>query len=277
MDAPLDEVEAMEAKLLLEGIFQRYGYDLRGYSPESMTRRLSALVSRSGCAHMAELMHRMLTSREFFRAALHELTVQVSELFRDPEVYRTLRERVLPMLRTYPVVKIWHAGCSAGEEAYSSAILLLEENLYDRAQIYATDMSPGAIELAREGVYPESVGATFAQNYASFGGKGQAADYFTRGYGRIAMREALKRNIMFFEHTLGSDQAFGEMNVIFCRNVLIYFGEAWRQKVMPTFLSSLTRGGFLCLGTSERIVQGYADSFSEFAATERIYRLRGRR
>lgn len=275
MEAPIGEIESIESKLLLEGVFLKYGYDLRGYAPESIHRRLAALMHRSGCAHMAELLHRILTSAEFFKKALHELTVQVSELFRDPDVYRTLRDRVLPMLRTYPTLKIWHAGCSAGEEAYTSAILLLEEKLYDRAQIYATDMSPAAIELAREGVYPEHVGATFAENYARFGGRGKASDYFTEGYGRIAMHDALKRNIMFFEHTLGSDQAFGEMNVVFCRNVLIYFGEPWREKVMATFIASLTRGGFLCLGTSERIGATHAPAFAEFAPMERIYRLRG--
>lgn len=275
MDAPIGEVDTIESRLLLEGIFLKYGYDLRGYAPECLYRRLSALMRRSGCVHMGELLHRILTNAEFFKKALHELTVHVSELFRDPEVYSTLRERVLPMLRTYPTLKIWHAGCSAGEEAYTSAILLLEENLYDRAQIYATDMSPGAIELAREGVYPEHVGTTFAHNYARFGGKATASDYFTRGYGRIAMHDVLKRNIMFFEHTLGSDQAFGEMNVVFCRNVLIYFGEPWREKVMDTFISSLTRGGFLCLGSSEGIGAAHASAFTEFAPMQRIYRLRG--
>jgi chemotaxis protein methyltransferase CheR len=275
MDEPIGEIDAIQGKLILEGIYQRYGYDLRGYASESMYRRLSALRIRSGAPHMGELMHRILSNPAFFMKALNELTVQVSEIFRDPDVYRTLRDRVLPMLRTYPTLKIWHAGCSAGEEAYTSAILLLEENLYDRAQIYATDMSPSAIELAREAVYPEVVAETFTRNYAQFGGKGKANDYFTQAYGRIAMREALKRNIMFFEHTLGSDQVFGEMNVIFCRNVLIYFGEPWREKVMDTFISSLGRGGFLCLGTSERVSPTRMGAFTEFAPSERIYRLRG--
>lgn len=271
----MDEVEVLEGRLILEGIFVKYGYDLRGYSPETMQRRLSSLLSRSGCSHMGELLHRMLSNQTFFRSALDELTVQVSELFRDPDVYRVLRDRVLPMLRTYPTLKIWHAGCSSGEEAYTSAIMLQEEDLYDRAQIYATDMSPRAIELAREGVYPESVAVTFAKNYARYGGKADADDYFARGYGRIAMRESLKRNIMFFEHTLGSDQVFGEMNVIFCRNVLIYFGDIWRERVTDTFVDSLGRGGFLCLGSAERVTPGRSASFVEFAPAERIYRLRG--
>lgn len=275
MDNRSDDVEAIEGRLLLEGIFIKYGYDLRGYSIETMSRRLSALLSRSGCAHMAELLHRMLSSRAFFREALDELTVQVSELFRDPEMYQVFRDRVLPKLRTYPALKIWHAGCSAGEEAYTTAIILSEEGLYERAQIYATDMSPRAIELAREGVYPEQAALTFTQNYARYGGKAQAHDYFARGYGRIAMRDSLKRNIMFFEHTLGSDQAFGEMHAIFCRNVLIYFGDDWRGRVMDTFRSSLARGGFLCLGSAEGLSPVHADAFTEFAPQERIYRLRG--
>ncbi|HVZ34261.1 MAG TPA: CheR family methyltransferase, partial [Polyangiaceae bacterium] len=216
-----DDIEALEVRLLLDGIHAKYGYDLRGYTEASISRRIRAVLARSGLEHLGELQHRVLTDAAFFATVLNELTVQVTELFRDPEFYRVLRTRVIPVLRTYPLLKIWHAGCASGEEAYATAILLQEEGLYERAQIYATDLSPEALEQAKQAVYPDDRLELFARNYAGSGGRLNLASHCTTAYGGIAIKDSLRRNVFFFQHDLVSDQPFGEMHVIFCRNVLI--------------------------------------------------------
>ena len=273
--APETGIEEIEVRLVLEAINARYGYDFRDYSPESMRRRVQAALARSGAANLGILQHRLLTEPEFFVSLIDDLTVQVSEMFRDPPFYRAFREQVVPTLRTYPQLKIWHAGCATGEEVYATAILLSEENLYDRTQIYATDMSGRAVEQAREGIYPASQTELFSDNYLQSGGKKRLDDYYSSAYGRIAVHDRLKRNVVFFQHDLVSDYALGEMQVVFCRNVLIYFGESLRERVFGIFADSLCRGGFLCLGGSERVAPSRTGLFSEFVAAERIYRRRG--
>jgi chemotaxis protein methyltransferase CheR len=273
--APDKGIEDIEVRLVLEAINARYGYDFRDYSPESMRRRVQAALARSGADNLGVLQHRLLLEPEFFASLIDDLTVQVSEMFRDPTFYRAFREQVVPMLRTYPQLKIWHAGCASGEEVYATAILLSEENLYERTQIYATDMSGRAVEQAREGIYPASQAELFSDNYLQSGGKKRLADYYSSAYGRIAVHDKLKRNVVFFQHDLVSDYALGEMQVVFCRNVLIYFGESLRERVVRVFADSLCRGGFLCLGGSERMSPSRTDLFSAFVSAERIYRRRG--
>jgi len=270
------ELEQIEVQLFLEAIYMRYGYDLRGYSPTSMRRRVMAALVKSGSSHLGELQHRVISDAELFATVLHDLTVHVSELFRDPPFYKTFRAVVVPVLRTYPLIRIWHAGCSSGEEAYASAIVLTEEALYDRAQIYATDLSPQAVAHAKQGMYDIGQLASFTQNYERSGGCSNFSDYYTAAYDRIAMRESLRRNIFFFQHDLVSDYAFGEMQVIFCRNVFIYFGPELRAKVLQKFTESLCIHGFLCLGSSERIPPSVMQSeLVEVAPQERIYRRAG--
>jgi chemotaxis protein methyltransferase CheR len=266
------EAEAIEMSLVLDAIHRRYGYDLREYVPETIERRLKSALVRSGLAHFGELTHRLLHDESWFSSLLDQLTVQVSDMFRDPEFYRVFRQRVAPLLRTYPELKLWHAGCASGEEVYATAILLSEENLYERAQIYATDVSAKAVETAKEGVYSAAQAASFAENYAQAGGSGRFEDYFVAGYGRVAVRDGLKRNLVFFQHNLATDYAIGEMNVIFCRNVLFYFEKALRRRVIDVFAHSLGRGGFLCLGASEANPDAKAGVFGEFAPKERIFR-----
>jgi chemotaxis protein methyltransferase CheR len=262
----------IEMDLVLEAIERRYGYDLRGYMPDSMERRLRAALGRSGLAHFGELQHRLLHDPAWFPSLLDQLTVQVSEMFRDPPFYRAFRERVAPVLRTYPTLKIWHAGCSAGEEVYGTAIVLEEEDLYERAQIYATDLSAKALALAKDGVYPQKDVDHFAESYAQAGGTRRFSDYYSAAYERVAMRESLKRNMVFFQHNLVEDYAIGEMNVIFCRNVLFYFEKGLRQRVLGMLAQGLRRGGFLCLGASESLPSAASSSFTEFAQSERIFR-----
>jgi chemotaxis protein methyltransferase CheR len=268
---PERDVVGIEMGLVLDAIQRRYGYDLHGYMSDSMQRRLKAALARSGFSHFGELQHRLLHDPSWFPSLLDQLTVQVSEMFRDPGFYRTFRERVAPVLRTYPTLKIWHAGCSAGEEVYATAILLEEEDLYERAQIYATDLSGKALALAKEGVYRQSDAARFEENYANGGGTRRFSDYYAAAYERIAMREGLKRNMVFFQHNLLEDYAIGEMNVIFCRNVLFYFEQGLRQRVIGMLAEGLRHGGLLCLGASE-VLPGDTEGFTTFAPNERIYR-----
>jgi chemotaxis protein methyltransferase CheR len=275
VEQPVDaEVERIEVDLVLEAIHAKYGYDLRGYTPVPMLSRVRALLARTGVAHLGELQHRLLHDAEFFGSVLHGLTVQVSAMFRDPSFYRTLRERVVPILRTYPEIKIWHAGCSSGEEVYAMAILLMEEGLYERARIYATDISAAALDRAREGVYPIARLAAFASDYAASGGTGRFDEYYRSERGRIVMNEGLRQKLAFFQHDLVSDFALGEMHVILCRNVLIYFGSELRERVLGTFAKGLGRGGFLCLGASEALPERQSQSFYDFESFERVYRRR---
>jgi len=267
-------LEDLEIRLLLQAIQARYGYHFVDYAQNSMRRRVRAALTRSGLPHLGELQHKILLDPTFFASILDDLTVRVSDIFRDPPFFRAFRERVVPILRTYPLLKIWHAGCASGEEVYTTAILLSEENLYERAQIYATDMSPKALEMAREGVYAEERADEFERNYLESGGRDRIDDYFSRAYGRVVVRESLRRNVVFFQHDLASDQALGEMHVVFCRNVLIYFGTELRERALTTFAGCLERSGFLCLGMNEALSTLAKTKFAEFAEPERIFRRR---
>lgn len=267
-----DLVDALEVRLFLEAIFARYDYDLRGYAPASMHRRVMVALRKSGLAHLGELQHRVLRDSTVFQHVLEELTVQTSDLFRDPTFYAALRTHVVPVLRTYPLLRIWHAGCASGEEAYTSAILLSESGLYERAQLYATDLSARAVEQAKQGIYADARAGTFARNYAASGGEGDLSSFYTEGYQRIAMKDSLRRNLLFFQHNLVSDSEFGEMNMVFCRNVFIYFQPELRRRVLRKFACSLRPGGFLCLGSSERLNTSIHPEFEPFVEEEHIYR-----
>lgn len=268
------ELVELEVRLVLEAIHVRYGYDFRHYAPDSMGRRVLAAAAKIGSPNLGALLHRILREPEAFCTVLDALTVRVTEMFRDPPMYRAFRQLVVPVLRTYPQLKIWHAGCASGEEVYATAILLTEEGLYNRAQIYATDMSGAAVEQAREGVYPETLLPEFVMNYREAGGARDFADYWSRAYGRVSIRPALKQNVHFFQHDLVSDYSLGEMHVIFCRNVLIYFGQQLRQRVFSLFADGLARGGFLCLGANETLPTDERAAYQDLAPNERIFRRR---
>jgi chemotaxis protein methyltransferase CheR len=270
-----DEIEELEVRLFLDAIHARYGYDLRGYSAMSMRRRVRVALAKSGLPHLGELQHRVLEDPRLFARVIEDLMVQVSEMFRDPSSLRTFRERVVPVLRTYPLLNIWLSGCATGEEAYSMAVLLAEEGLYDRCQIYATDISPRALEHAKQGIFPARHLATYQANYTAAGGTKDLGDYYTAAYDQIAFRASLRRNILFFQHNLVTDHVFAQMQVIFCRNVLIYFGADLRDRVLEKFAQTLVPGGFLCLGSGERLSRRGLEKFGDLAASERIYRLKG--
>jgi len=269
-----EQATELEARLILEAIQLGYGYDFRAYAPDSMRRRIEAAAAKVGVRHLGELQHRLLREPETFAAVLDVLTVRVTEMFRDPPFYRGLREHVLPVLRTYPQLKIWHAGCASGEEVYATAILLSEEGIGERTQVYATDVSSVAVQQTRDGVYPESAFEGFEQNYRAAGGEADFCRYFSRAYGSVAVLPSLKRNVHVFQHDLVSDYSPGDMHLIFCRNVLIYFGERLRARVFDLFDEGLIRGGFLCLGSSETLPVAQRPKYQEVAASLRIYRRR---
>jgi chemotaxis protein methyltransferase CheR len=267
------EIEEIELKLLVTAMNERYGYDLRNYAPSFLRRRLEGARAKSRSTTYAEMQHRVLYDHAFFLEVLEALSIGVTEMFRDPPFFEAFRARVVPMLRTYPLPKILHAGCATGEEVYATAIILKEEDVYERCQIHATDVSGRALEHAKQGVYPATRVSEIAEAYERSGGKGALSDHYTEAYGGIAFRDSLRRNVLFFEHNLVSDHVFGEMHVIFCRNVLIYFDKELKHRVVRKFAASLRSGGVLCLGSSERLsAQELALGFRELVPERRIYR-----
>ena len=269
------QVEDIEIRLLLEAIYQLYGYDFRSYSPASMRRRIMHRLTMSGFSTVLEMTDRVLRDRQFFVTLLNDLTVNVTEMFRDPEFYKAFREEVVPVLKTFPFIKIWHAGCSTGEEIYSMAILLEEEGLYERAMLYATDIDKNVLAAAKKGIYPIHAFKQYTDNYRRAGGRQSLSDYATARYDSVIMEQRLKRNIMFADHDLATDQVFGEMHVILCRNVLIYFDRPLQQRVFKLFGESLDMGGFLCLGTKESLrFSGNEESFDVVNRSLRIFRKR---
>ena len=269
------QVEDIEIRLLLEAIYQLYGYDFRSYSPASMRRRIMHRLTMSGFATVLEMTDRVLRDRQFFVTLLNDLTVNVTEMFRDPEFYKAFREEVVPVLKTFPFIKIWHAGYSTGEEIYSMAILLEEEGLYERAMLYATDIDKNVLAAAKKGIYPIHAFKQYTDNYRRAGGRQSLSDYATARYDSVIMEQRLKRNIVFADHDLATDQVFGEMHVILCRNILIYFDRPLQQRVFKLFGESLDMGGFLCLGTKETLrFGGNEESFDVVNRSLRIFRKR---
>src|SRR5690606_23960007 len=210
----------------------------RSYSKASLRRRVMHRLGMSGLPSIMAMTDRVLRDQAFFVTLLNDLTVNVTEMFRDPEFYRAFREEVVPVLKTFPFIKIWHAGCATGEEIYSMAILLEEEGLFDRAMLYATDIDKNVLAAAKKGIYSYAAIKVYSDNYRRAGGKASLADYYTAKYDGVIMDQRLKRNIVFADHDLATDQVFGEMNVIVCRNVLIYFDRDLQQRVFKLFLIS---------------------------------------
>ncbi|NPD74427.1 protein-glutamate O-methyltransferase CheR [Oceanispirochaeta sp. M1] len=267
--------EYLELELLLEGIFRKYGFDFREYSGAHIKRRLSHRLSAAGMQNFTQILHRIIYDEEFFKQILLDLSINVTEMYRDPTFYLELRQRVIPYLSTYPFIKIWHAGCSAGQEVYSNAILLEEENLLDRSQIYATDFNEKILQRAKEGIYPIEEIRKYTENYQKAGGRNSFSEYYTAHYDSALIKKSLKDNILFSFHNLVTDGVFGEMNMVFCRNVLIYFNKELQNKVLKLFHDSLIPGGFLCLGSKESLkFSAVEDDFEIISQQEKIYRKR---
>jgi len=267
---PRDE---LELDLLLEAIFRRYHYDFRGYSRGSLHRRLARAQHQHGCDSLSQLQHLLLRDPAVFADLMGFLTIQVSEMFRDPAYFRALREQVVPHLKTYPSLKVWIAGCANGEEFYSLAILFREEGLEDRTIFYCTDISPAALEKAEAGIYAIDRLPQFSENHRLAGGKASLSDYYTAAYGAAVFDKTLRRRAVFAQHNLASDQVFGEVQLVSSRNVLIYFDRELQDRALGLFGESLVRGGFLGLGSKETLrFSRYSDGFADFDEGEKIYR-----
>jgi chemotaxis protein methyltransferase CheR len=269
------ELEVVEVNLLLEAIFQHYGYDFRDYAFASIRRRLRARVEAEGLKSISGLQERVLHDRGCLERLLTGLTVHVTSMFRDPSFYLALRQKVLPLLQTYPFARIWHAGCSSGEEVYSLAILLHEEGAYERCRIYATDLSETVLANAKEGVFPLAAMKEFTENYQRAGGKAAFSEYYTAQYGNALFRSSLRDNIVFAQHNLVTDGPFNEFNVILCRNVMIYFNKSLQDRVHGLIHGSLARLGVLGLGLRESMrLSPHEGSYEALDEAERIYRKR---
>jgi len=266
--------EDFEIRLLLEAIFHQYHYDFRGYSLASVKRRLQHAQRQFGCATISQLQDRVLHDASIFPALLGMMTVQVSELFRDPAYFKTLRERVIPHLRTYPSLKVWIAGCSSGEELYSFAILFREEGLADRTMFYATDINSSALQKAKDGVYDLQRIQQFTTNHQRAGGKSSLSEYYTAAYGGARFDPELRARTVFSDHSLVTDQVFAEVQLISCRNVLIYFDRTLQDRAVGLFKEALSRRGFLGLGLKESLhFSDHAAAFTPFSPSEKIYQL----
>lgn len=270
-----DVIEDIEIRLLLEALHQRYHYDFRNYAQASIRRRLKQARQQLGMPTFSALQEALLHDEAMLPRLLGYLTVQVSDMFRDPSYFQAIREKVVPVLRTYPSLKVWIAGCSGGEELYSFVILFREEGLEDRTIFYATDISQEALETASRGIYPLDRIRGFTENHRLSGGKSSLSDYYTTGYGGAVFDKSLRERVVFSDHSLVTDAVFAEMQLISCRNVLIYFNRELQDRAVGLFRDSLVRGGFLGLGSKENLrFSEHADGFTDFVRTEKIYQRR---
>jgi chemotaxis protein methyltransferase CheR len=266
----------IEQRLLVDAIYLKYHDDFRGYAPASLKRRLTAAMERFDCHTLSQLQDRVLHEPATFAAVLDMLTVQVSEMFRDPTYFLALREKVVPLLRTYPSLKVWVAGCSTGEEVYSIAILLREEGLLARTLIYATDINARALQMAQAGVYAVDRMAGFTDNHRRSGGRSSLSEHYSAAYGRAIIDKSLKQHIVFSDHSLATDSVFAEMQLVSCRNVLIYFNRTLQDRALGLFSEALCHGGFLGIGAKESLrFSAHARAFVELAQEDRIFQKKG--
>lgn len=267
------ELFDLELRLLLDAIYARYHYDFRGYAISSLRRRVRQAMTRYELGKVSDLQHRVLHDPAFFPELMQYFTVQVSEMFRDPSYFRAIQGDVLPVLTTYPSIKVWVAGCSSGEEVWSLAILLSEAGLIERTLIYATDINPVALAKAEQGVYAVERMALFSRNYVAAGGRGSLSDYYTSAYGHARFDRRLRKHMTFADHSLATDAVFSEVHLVSCRNVLIYFNRELQDRAVGLFSDALVRRGYLGLGSRESLQFGaHATAFEPVDAAQRLYR-----
>lgn len=263
----------LEVDLLLEAIYKRWGYDFRDYARGSLNRRVAQRLSISGLKQVSDMIPLILHEQAFFESFLNDMSVTVTEMFRDPWVFKKIKETVIPKLRTYSRINIWHAGCATGAEAYSMAILLQEEDLLERCRIYATDYNNRSLSLAKKAIFPKNLIKTYSDNYIKAGGKSSFSDYYQAGPDSAYMVKALRDRITFANHNLISDGVFAEMNVVLCRNVMVYFDRNLQNRSLKLFTDSLVPRGFLVLGTQESLTYSeHEHEYENFEPKERIYR-----
>ncbi len=265
--------EDIQISLFIEAIKMKYGYDFKDYSRAHIKRRIRNRLEKSEFKNIMELTHHVIVSDVFFREVLLDFSINVTAMFRDPDFFKYLRINVIPMLESYPLIKIWHAGCSSGEEVYSMAIFLKECGLYDRCQIYATDFNSKIIDKAKAGIYSLESIKEYTKNYNLSGGTQSFSDYYVAKYDNAILQADLKRKIVFAEHNLVTDGSFGEMNLIICRNVMIYFEKTLQNRVNSLFVKSLVKGGYLCLGSKETLAfSDAAENFETLSEEFKVYR-----
>ena len=268
-----NHVTDLEISLLLEAIYQKYGYDFRQYSEAHIRRRIMNRMAMSGLEDVSQIQSIVLKDKTFASQLLQDLSITVTEMFRDSGFYKSLRENVIPVLKTYPFIKIWHAGCATGEEAYSMAIIMQEEGLYDRTTIYATDFNQQALNKAKEGIFSNKMIKEYTVNYQLSGGKESLSGYYTSNYGNVIMNQSLKKNIVWANHNLVTDSVFAEVHLILCRNVLIYFDKDLQNKVQKLFYNSLINGGILCLGSKEGLrFTDFYEEYNEVDKKQKIFK-----
>jgi chemotaxis protein methyltransferase CheR len=268
-----DDVEEIELSLLLEGVYRKYGFDFREYAPASLRRRVWRRVYAENLATISALQDKLLHDPACMERLLLDLSINVTAMYRDPSFYVAFREKVVPLLHTYPFTRIWVAGCSTGEEVYSLAILLQEEELYARTRIYATDINESVLERARAGVFPLDKMREYTKNYIKAGGKRAFSEYYLAKYDGAQFQRLLIENVVFAQHNLVSDRSFNEFNVIICRNVMIYFDRALQDRVHRLFHESLMTFGVLGLGHKESIsFSPHSDAYEELDPYEKLYR-----
>jgi chemotaxis protein methyltransferase CheR len=271
--AQRDDVDEIELALLLEGVYRRYGFDFREYAPASLRRRVWRRVHAEGLSTISALQDKLLHDSACMERLLLDLSINVTAMYRDPAFYVTFREKVVPLLRTYPFTRIWVAGCSTGEEVYSLAILLAEEGVYERTRIYATDINESVLDRARAGVFPLDKMREYTENYIKAGGQRAFSEYYLAKYDGAQFQRSLVENVVFAQHNLVSDRSFNEFNVVVCRNVMIYFDRALQDRVHRLFYESLTMFGVLALGAKESIkFSPFEDRFEDLDANERLYK-----
>ncbi len=266
-----DDILEIELNLLLQAVHLKYGYDFSNYSKAHLKRRVIHRMNLSGLSTVSEMQHKILWDKDFYTSFLQDLSINVTEMFRDPKFYLNFRKKVIPNLSTYAHIKVWHAGCSTGEEVFSLAILLKEENILHKTQIYATDFNKRVLELAKQGIYNKKDMDLYSRNYIEAGGKGQLSDYYTSKYGSVIFEKSLAKNVVFADHNLVTDGVFAEVNLVFCRNVLIYFNKNLQNRVLGLFTNSLTKRGYLCLGTKETLQ--FSDYENDYETLDKKYNI----
>ncbi|MEZ0393393.1 MAG: protein-glutamate O-methyltransferase CheR [Pseudobdellovibrionaceae bacterium] len=259
-------IDPVERQLFIEGVFLKYGYDFRHYSKASFDRRLGNILDREKCENLLQLLQLLLQDRTAFRRILSQMTIGTTEFFRDPLFFKALREKIFPVLATYPSLQMWVAGCSTGEELYSLAILLKESGLFEKTTIFATDINPASLQKARDGIFDNRAVQSFTRQYLQSGGKNPPSDYYTSNYGSAIFDSSLCDNVVFSEHNLATDAPFAEFHLIICRNVLIYFDQNLQNRVFHLFQESLIERGFLGIGSKENL--RFSQSYQHFSVLD---------
>jgi chemotaxis protein methyltransferase CheR len=273
MTSTASKIEWEEFENLLVDITDQYGYDFSQYSKASLQRRILSFYLKGKFSSYTDFKSRLFSDATFFMYFVEEVTVNVTEMFRDPHFYKVLREKIVPILSTYPFIRIWHAGCSTGEEVYSMAILLKEANILHKSLLYATDLNPTVVENAKSGIFKASSMQQYSENYINSGGQKDFSTYYRANYNLAKFDEELTSRMVFSTHNLVSDSSFNEFQLILCRNVLIYFEKKLQSKVLELFDKSLDNIGFLALGSKESIkFSSIASLYKPFDVKEKIWR-----